>query len=62
MVEFKEQLEDWWETVKVKWFLLDAQQKQALILMGLYLSQMTIDLVKAYIVAKVGVNESRESE
>jgi hypothetical protein len=58
---YREQLEDWWETVKVKWFMLDAQQKQALILIGVYLSQVAIDVIKAYIVAKVGMNESTES-
>lgn len=58
---FKEQLEDLWETIRVKWFMLDAQQKQALILIGVYLSQVIIDLTKAYIIAKVGASESTES-
>lgn len=58
---FKEQLEDWWEELKVKWFMLDAQQKQAIILLTVYLSQVCIDLMKAYIIAKVGMNESTES-
>ena len=58
---FREQLEDWWEELKVKWFMLDAQQKQAIILLAVYLSQVCIDLMKAYIIAKVGMNESTES-
>lgn len=58
---FREQLEDWWEELKVKWFMLDAQQKQAIILLTVYLSQVCIDLMKAYIIAKVGMNESTES-
>ena len=41
--------------------MLDAQQKQALILIGVYLSQVAIDVIKAYIVAKVGMNEFTES-
>ena len=60
--EMLERLEDWWETIKVKWFLLDAQQKQALIVIGVYLTQVATDILRAYITAKVGVNESRESE
>ena len=56
---FRERMEDWWETIKVKWFMLDAQQKQALILIGIYLFQMTTEIMKSYITAKVQVaNES----
>jgi len=58
---FEERLEDWWETIKVKWFMLDAQQKQALILIGVYLTQLCMDVIRAYIIAKVGMNESTES-
>jgi hypothetical protein len=61
-VTFKERIEDWWETVQVKWFMLDAQQKQAIILLCLYLSQIAADIVKSYIVVKVGTNESGSSE
>jgi len=61
MDELKEQLEDWWETIKVKWFLLDAQQKQAIIVIGVYLSQVAIDIIRVYITVKVGQSESTES-
>lgn len=51
-----ERITELWEDLKVKWFMLDAQQKQALILIGLYLGYTLLDiggaLAKARISAK----------
>lgn len=58
----REKLSDLWETVKVKWFMLDAQQKQALILIAVYLWNAVIEITKAYIQARVTENESRVIE
>lgn len=57
----QEKLSDFWETVKVKWFMLDVQQKQALILIAVYLWNAVIEIAKSYIQARV-TNESRISE
>lgn len=59
---FQERLEDLWETIKVKWFLMDAAQKQALLIVAVYLVQVGTEIVKAYVTAKVYANESRLTE
>ena len=45
-----------WEDLKVRWFMLDAQKKQIVLLAGLYLAYTLLDiggaLAKARIMAK----------
>lgn len=40
----RETLEDWLEELRVRWFMLDAQQKQALVLLGLYVGYTLLDV------------------
>lgn len=49
-------LRDAWEDLKVRWFMLDAGKKQAIILLGVYLGATLLDiggaLTKARLMAK----------
>jgi hypothetical protein len=47
-------LEELWEDVKVRWFMLDAQQKQALILMAAYAGYTLLDIGGALAKARIG--------
>ena len=46
-------IEDVWETAKVKWFMLDAQQKQAVILLGLYAAYTLLDIGGAVVSSRL---------
>lgn len=52
----RERVADWLEELRVRWFMLDAQQKQALILLAAYAGYTLLDiggaLAKARIAAK----------
>ena len=51
-----ERISEAWEDLKVRWFMLDAQKKQIVLLAGLYLAYTLLDiggaLAKARIMAK----------
>ena len=51
-----EKVTDAWESLKVRWFMLDAQKKQIVLLASLYLAYTLLDiggaLAKARIIAK----------
>jgi len=51
-----ERISETWEDLKVRWFMLDAQKKQIVLLAGLYLAYTLLDiggaLAKARIMAK----------
>ena len=49
----RERITDLWETAKVKWFMLDAQQKQVLLLAGLYLAYTLLDIGGALAKARI---------
>lgn len=44
---------DLWEDLKVRWFMLDAQQKQALILLAAYAGYTLFDVAGALAKAKI---------
>jgi len=50
---FSERAADLWETVKVKWFMLDTQQKQALILLSLSVGYTLVDVGGAVLKARI---------
>lgn len=45
------------EDLRVRWFMLDAQSKQALVLMGLYLGYALIDVAAALVKTTRGGGE-----
>ena len=51
-----ERISEAWEDLKVRWFMLDAQKKQIVLLASLYLAYTLLDiggaLAKARIIAK----------
>lgn len=49
-----ERLLDWWESVRVRWLLLDAQAKQALVLAALYAAYTLLDVLAALLKARIG--------
>lgn len=51
-----ERLADLWEDTKVRWFMMDAQQKQAVILLGLYLGYTILDVGGSVVKAKIGAS------
>lgn len=42
------------ENLQVKWFMMDAQQKQVLLLAGLYLGYTLLDVAGAIAKARIG--------
>jgi uncharacterized protein with HEPN domain len=48
-----EQIEEWVEELKVRWFMLDAMQKQACILGLLYLGYTLADIGGALVKARI---------
>ena len=48
-----ERLADLWETAKVRWFMLDAQQKQAVVLLGLYAAYTLLDIGGAVVSSRL---------
>ena len=53
-----ERLADLWETAKVKWLMMDAQQKQAVILLSLSVGYTLIDLGGAVLKARISATTS----
>ena len=55
-MSWQARIADAWETLRVKWFMLDAQKKQIVLLAGLYLAYTLLDIggavAKARIVTK----------
>lgn len=49
-----ERLDGWLEELRVRWFLLDAQQKQVLLLLGLYAGYTLLDVAGALVKARKG--------
>jgi len=49
----RERLSELLEDLRVRWFMLDAQQKQALILLALYLGYTLLDLGGALMKARI---------
>ena len=49
----REQIDDWLEDLRVRWFMLDAQQKQALVLLTLYLGYTLFDVGGAVLKARI---------
>jgi hypothetical protein len=50
----KERITEWREALSVKWFMLDAQQKQAVILIGIALWQGIIEVLSSRLTKKEG--------
>ena len=50
----RERAEDWLEELRVRWFMLDAQKKQAVILLGLYLGYTLFDVGGAILKKRIG--------
>ncbi len=53
MPDARERLDDWLEELRVRWFMLDAQQKQALVLLSLYLGYTLLDVGGAVLKARI---------
>ena len=45
----KERLEDAWETIRVKWFMMDAQQKYVLLMMIVSVYTALLDALGQYL-------------
>jgi hypothetical protein len=50
----EEQLRDWLETLRVRWLLMDAQQKQVILLLGLYVGYTLLDVAGTVMKARAG--------
>ena len=53
MTTWQEHLGDVWEDAKVRWFMLDAQQKQAVILLGVYAAYTLLDIGGAVVSSRL---------
>ena len=51
---WRERIEDGWETLKVKWFMLDTQQKQVILLAVLYAGYTLMDVAGALGKSRIG--------
>jgi hypothetical protein len=49
----REWFDDKLETLRVKWFMLDAQQKAVILTIGMYVASAILDILKTYIAANV---------
>ena len=49
----RERIDDLMEEARVRWFMLDAQQKQALVLLTLYLGYTLFDVGGALLKARI---------
>lgn len=48
-----ERILDWWESVRVRWFMLDAQAKQALVLGAAYAAYTLMDVAAALVKRRI---------
>ncbi len=53
----QERLLDAWEDLKVRWFMLDAQQKQAIVLLSLYVGYTLLDVGGSVVKSKLGASQ-----
>jgi hypothetical protein len=54
MGELRDQAEELLEELRVRWFMLDAQKKQAIVLLSLYLGYTLFDVGGALVKARIG--------
>jgi len=54
-----ERLADWWETIRVRWFMLDPPAKQAVTLAVLYGLYTLLDIGGAVVKARLTGQENR---
>ena len=53
----REQIDDWLEDLRVRWIMMDAQQKQALILLTLCVATTLLEVAGTIVKARIGATE-----
>lgn len=53
MQDARERIQDWLEDARVRWLMMDAQQKQALVLLCLYVGYTLMDVGGAVLKARI---------